>query len=367
MLGLKLTSVLLIIAAVAELGECQCVVKLPLCKLNKEFAATHAVCQCDASSTSSGSEQSRTVPVSVPERRPSPQIKTSARFVPPIKVTTTTTTEAATTTTAPSPPRRSRPRFSNDGACKGLRFCTLRKNRLGASDTPTRPTTPRPATTEAVFIAPVDSGPSNGDLLDAILNGHIDDAKALLKDGADVNAEDVHGNSALLIASQNGRVGIIDDLLLGGAKVNHGNNHKNTALHLAAQNGWTEIASKLMRAKKININAIDLHANTALHLAAQNGQIGVTQVLIDRPEIQLTKPNTHGQTALHLAAQNGHLELSRMLVQAGSDLDYADLIGNTPLHTAVHATFRNIANMLVQAGANERKKNLSGLTPFQLG
>ena len=44
-----------------------------------------------------------------------------------------------------------------------------------------RPTTPRPATTEAVFIAPVDSGPSNGDLLDAILNGHIDDAKALLK------------------------------------------------------------------------------------------------------------------------------------------------------------------------------------------
>ena len=38
----------------------------------------------------------------------------------------------------------------------------------------------------------------------------------------------------------------------------------------------TEIASKLMRAKKININAIDLHANTALHLAAQNGQIGVS-------------------------------------------------------------------------------------------
>ena len=55
----------------------------------------------------------------------------------------------------------------------------------------------------------------------------------------------------------------------------------------------------------------------------------MTQVLIDRPEIQLNRPNTHGQIPLHLAAQNGHLELTRMLVKAGSDLDYADLIGTS--------------------------------------
>ena len=54
-----------------------------------------------------------------------------------------------------------------------------------------------------------------------------------------------------------------------------GNNHHNTALHLAAQNGFDEVAEKLLRAKRINVNKKDLHANTALHLAAQNGQIGV--------------------------------------------------------------------------------------------
>ena len=70
-------------------------------------------------------------------------------------------------------------------------------------------------TTEVTFVLPEDNGPSGGDLLSAILNGHIDDAKAMIEDGADVNTEDVHGNSALLIASQNGRVGIIDTLLLG--------------------------------------------------------------------------------------------------------------------------------------------------------
>ena len=58
--------------------------------------------------------------------------------------------------------------------------------------------------------------------------------------------------------------------------MNKGNNHKNTALHLAAQNGWDEVAEKLLRAKKIDVNFKDLHANTALHLAAQNGQIGVS-------------------------------------------------------------------------------------------
>ncbi len=32
---------------------------------------------------------------------------------------------------------------------------------------------------------------------------------------------------------------------------------------------------RLLRHKKIEVDARDLHANTALHLSAQNGQIGV--------------------------------------------------------------------------------------------
>ena len=67
-----------------------------------------------------------------------------------------------------------------------------------------------------------------------------------------------------------------------------------------------------------------------------------------------------------LAAQNGHLALSKILVDAGSNMDFQDLIGNTPLHTAVHNTHTEIAKYLVASGANEFKRNSSGLTPFQL-
>ena len=33
------------------------------------------------------------------------------------------------------------------------------------------------------------------DLMSAVLNGHLDDAKKLIEEGANVNAEDVHGNT----------------------------------------------------------------------------------------------------------------------------------------------------------------------------
>ena len=93
----------------------------------------------------------------------------------------------------------------------------------------------RTTTTEDPLLAQFDfesSSSSNGNLRDLVLNGDIETAKKLIEEGADVNAEDQHGNSVLHIAAQNGRTGIIDDLILRGADVNKGNNHKNTALHL---------------------------------------------------------------------------------------------------------------------------------------
>jgi len=37
--------------------------------------------------------------------------------------------------------------------------------------------------------------------------------------------------------------------------------------------------------------------------------------------------NSHKLIPLHLAAQNGHLNLAKLLIDAGSKLNFADLIG----------------------------------------
>jgi len=286
----------------------------------------------------------------------------------------------------PPPPRTTSTTSFNSGtnndACRGLRFCVLKNRNSGDSINRRRPATARTTTTtetpdifeqilagtfgnNAAAPDPGNSFDNSGNLLDLVLRGELDEAKRLIENGADVRAEDQHGNSVLHIAAQNGRTGIVEDLILGGADVNKGNNHKNTALHLAAQNGWSEIARILLTAKKINVNYKDLHANTALHLAAQNGQLGVAEHLIEAGA-NLNAPNAHKHIPLHLAAQNGHMPMTKVLVDGGSDLNFPDLIGNTPLHTAVHNSHTEIAKYLVASGADEFKRNLSGLTPFQL-
>jgi len=267
-------------------------------------------------------------------------------------------------------------RDEND-SCRGLRFCVLKKDassnkRRPAAATPFVPTV-RPSGFEnlRVPLSSLQEDLSDNtfpSLLPLIRDGKIEEAKQFIEQGADVNEEDIHGNTLLLIAAQNGRDGIVEDLLLGGADVNKGNNHKNAAIHLAAQNGWTKVMEILLRAKNINVNFKDLHANTALHLAAQNGQIGIVSQLLERPEIELNAKNTHAHVPLHLSAQNGHLELSRILAsKEGTNLDSKDLIGNTPLHTAYHTTHGKIANLLIQLGANKNARNLTGLRPQDLG
>ncbi len=67
---------------------------------------------------------------------------------------------------------------------------------------PVVPATTTTTTTEdpllEQFLASADSGPSGGNLINLVLNGHLDEAKQLIADGADVNSADQHGNRKTL-------------------------------------------------------------------------------------------------------------------------------------------------------------------------
>ena len=66
----------------------------------------------------------------------------------------------------------------------------------------------------------------------------------------------------------------------------------------------------------------------------------VTQLLIEHGA-EVNSVNSHKLIPLHLAAQNGHLELSKMLIDAGSKLDSADLIGKTSRRLTTSTLDRN--------------------------
>lgn len=99
--------------------------------------------------------------------------------------------------------------------------------------------------------------------------------KALLDAGANINAQDEHGNTALHFAAKQGHQNIVALLLRRGAQVDvrEGSN-KYTPLHVATLNRHTSLISLLLKAGA-DINAQDENGNTALHLAAKFGEIEV--------------------------------------------------------------------------------------------
>ena len=64
-------------------------------------------------------------------------------------------------------------------------------------------------------------------------------------------------------------------------------------------------------------------------------------------------PANHGSTALMMASMKGHGGIVEALLQAGADIDKADINGNTPLICASQDGHDGIVEALLQAGANE--------------
>ena len=122
------------------------------------------------------------------------------------------------------------------------------------------------------------------DLMYAALEGHTERVKALLRKGADVNAQDIEGRTALMFAVVNLHYETVQALLEHGADVN-----------ARAHDG-----------------------GTALTLAATGGDARIVRALLDRGaevEAESARPDTN---ALKLAVKYGHDEIVRLLKKAGA-------------------------------------------------
>ena len=63
----------------------------------------------------------------------------------------------------------------------------------------------------------------------AAQDGHVDVAKVLIRNGADVNAKDSDGETALHMAAEDGHVDVVKVLIQNGADVNAVNENKSTS------------------------------------------------------------------------------------------------------------------------------------------
>ena len=149
-------------------------------------------------------------------------------------------------------------------------------------------------------------------LHDAASKNAYEATKVLLKQGADINAQDKHGWTPLHHAAWNNAAATAEVLLKQGADIHATNKNGWTPLHWGALNNATSTAEVLLK-NGADVNAQDNNDCTPLHHAARNSNYNTVEVLL-RNGANVNAKNKNGETPLHWAEKES---MKRLLSRHG--------------------------------------------------
>ncbi|CAB3387198.1 Hypothetical predicted protein [Cloeon dipterum] len=169
----------------------------------------------------------------------------------------------------------------------------------------------------------------------------LDSVRRLVENGADMKLTDKKGKNAL----HHAYYGSIFDFIfeknrdLAKAKLINGN----TILHWTAKRDIVSnsLFSWLKEQNDVDLNARNNLNETALLLACKKTNWDVAMKLLLAKEVEINTIDIEGRTAAHYAAQSGNLDLMRKLFEKGADPSVTDKEGKNVLHHAIEvfATF----------------------------
>lgn len=202
-------------------------------------------------------------------------------------------------------------------------------------------------------------------LIQAVRNGKVSEAQALLSNGVDPNVLDGNGNHPLFWAVRDHNAELVSLLLHYGADPNAKNAVNEVyphggllALGVASAEGNTEIIRMLL-ASGAAVNERQDDGKAALHQAARNGKTEAVLVLL-KFHADVNAVDDFGQTPLWRAAVLGHAHTVRELLAYGADLTIRNRDGATILmgaacaNPAVKNSLRSLnAGVKLQADTKE--------------
>ena len=164
-------------------------------------------------------------------------------------------------------------------------------------------------------------GGTDSPVADAAMRGDAAAVRALIADGADVNAAQGDGMTALHWAASNRDPGLAGVLLAAGADVGVGTRIGHyTPLHVAAQAGAGEVVEILLGAGADPKLAITAGGGARpLHLASASGDARAVSALVAAGADVDATEESWGQTPLIFAASKGRTAVVRTLLEAGAD------------------------------------------------
>jgi ankyrin repeat protein len=186
----------------------------------------------------------------------------------------------------------------------------------------------------AIAIVVISLHASESSVADAAKARDIAAVRALLKQGADVNAAQGDGMTALHWAATQGDPSLAQMLLSAGANVRATTRLGGlTALHMASQAGQAQVAAVLI-ASGADPNLATTTGATSLMLAARSGSVDTATRLVETGADINRAESAFGQTALMVAAGLDRADVVRLLLSRGADWKKASSVADLKALTA---------------------------------
>lgn len=191
----------------------------------------------------------------------------------------------------------------------------------------------------------------------AASNGEIECDEYLVDKGCDASLRDLRGRNCLHLACSGGDHWRVTRFLLSrdACKLADVDQSGRRPLHHAAHNNGMKCV-KLLLDLDDNVNSCDVTMTSAHHLAASKNHLRIVKYLA-KQGARLSNVDKYGRGCLHLAAKHDSLEVCHWLCEVGLQVDAVDEKGETALHYAAKQGRGEIANCLLQHGASLQLKN----------
>ena len=201
---------------------------------------------------------------------------------------------------------------------------------------------------------------SSHPLFKAVKEGRLDNVKALIAKGADVNLRAASGSTPLMYAADGNKLEIVRLLLKSGADVNAKNGPNNTALIYAAIKGQVSVVRELLR-NKADVNVKNMAKGDALIYTVIGKKTEVVSALL-KHGAKVNDLYDDGKTALMMAVEAGSADIATLLLAHKADVNVVDKDQTTALMIACEKGNAALVDALLKVGADVSKKSKYGDT-----